>query len=527
MFVLYRLLLIPTLLLPLAAQAQGILYSFSGEGPDEAFGNSVSVAGDINKDGYNDLIVGAPGNSDHGYFSGSAQVINGITGDVLYTFNGSGIYERFGRSVSDAGDVNGDGYVDVVVGAENDDNNGTDTGSAQIFSGKDGSTLYIFNGDHSTDPSGYPDLFGRSVSGAGDVNNDGYGDIIVGAWGDDNTGYQSGSTKIFSGIDGSVLYTLNGSNENATLGYSVSAAGDVNLDGYADVIVGIPGDGPNAYAGSARVISGINGSILYILVGDGVESSSDRDGFGISVDGAGDVNNDGYPDLIIGAPLDDPNGTYSGSAKVFSGADGHLLHTFYGSTAYNAFGTSVSGAGDVNADGYADIIVGAPWGKDNNARETGSAHIFSGMDGSVLYALYGDDWTNDFGTSVSNLGDINTDGYADVVVGAPGHVNNGNTSGMARVFSGKALWSDADNDGQNDAIDADDDNDTLLDIEDAKPLDTDNDGLNNNTDWDDDNDGVPDVVDVVPLNATNNNEISLPLNGSYKGSILRSNTLSH
>jgi len=499
-----------------------IVYTFNGDSAGDEFGRSVSGAGDVNNDGHDDVIVGAYLDDNNGTNSGSARVLSGADGSILYIFNGDSANDEFGYSVSGAGDVNNDGYADVIVGAYKDDNNGWDSGSARIFSGVDGSILYTFNGD-----SAY-DNFGYSVSGAGDVNGDGYDDVIVGARWDDNTGSYSGSARVLSGADGSILYTFNGDSSGDEFGYSVSGAGDVNNDGYADVIVGAWGDDNNGtVSGSARVLSGADGSILYTFNGDSAD-----DQFGRSVSGAGDVNNDGYDDVIVGASGDDNNGTNSGSARVFSGADGSILYTFNGDSADDYFGRSVSAAGDVNNDGYADVIVGAT-GDDNNGTNSGSARVFSGADGSILYTFNGDSADDQFGFSVSGAGGVNNDGYADVIVGARYDDNNGTNSGSARVFSGKGFWTDADGDGLNDAIDSDDDNDGILDINDKFPLnaaaslDSDNDGspdswnascdltcqansgltldncpLHYNPDQADiDGDGLGDTCDQLPLNA--------------------------
>ena len=177
---------------------------------------------------------------------------------------------------------------------------------------------------------------------------------------------------MFSGVDGAILYTLNGDSAFVHFGYSVSGAGDVNNDGYADLIVGAPNDYKTASdSGSARVFSGWDGTILYTFNGD-----SAYDHLGYSVSGAGDVDGDGFADLIVGAYADDNNGNLSGSARVFSGEDGTILYTFNGDSAQDYFGWSVSGAGDVNNDGYADIIVGA-YLDDNNGLQTGSARVIS------------------------------------------------------------------------------------------------------------------------------------------------------
>ena len=323
------------------------LYTIDGDSAGDNFGYSVSGAGDVNGDGRADFIVGAIRDNNNGTDSGSARVFSGLDGSILYTFDGDA-GDRFGRSVSSAGDVNGDGRADIIVGTSRDDNNGTDSGSARVFSGLDGSILYTFDGD-----SAY-DRFGESVSSAGDVDGDGRADLIVGASGDDNNGASSGSARVFSGLDGSILYTFYGDDQGDALGRSVSSAGDVNGDGRADLIVGASFDDNNgAGSGSARVFSGLDGSILYTFEGD-VEG----DVFGYSVSSAGDVNGDGRADLIVGA-WNVNSGRRIGSARVLSGLDGSILYNFQGRGAGDHFGWSVSSAGDVNGDGRADMIVGA------------------------------------------------------------------------------------------------------------------------------------------------------------------------
>ena len=160
------------------------------------------------------------------------SVLSGADGSVLYNFDGDSTGDRFGISVSGASDVNGDGFDDLIVGAYQDDNNGTDSGSARVLSGFDGSFLYNFDGDSAGDE------FGWSVSGVGDVNGDGIADLIVGARRDEKNGINSGAARVLSGSDGSVIYNFEGDSTDDRFGFSVSGAGDVNGDGVSDFIVG-------------------------------------------------------------------------------------------------------------------------------------------------------------------------------------------------------------------------------------------------------------------------------------------------
>ena len=399
--------------------------TLNGYSSNDKFGRSVSSLGDINGDGFGDVIVGAYGDSTDLLFQGTARVISGATGDTLFILEADSFNESFGYSVSGAGDVNGDGLDDIIVGGFVDETNGIQSGEARVFSGADGTVLHTFNGDSPFDQ------FGRSVSGAGDVNGDGFDDVIVGALYDDNNGSDSGSVTVFSGLDGSVLLSFNGNNAGDEFGRSVSGAGDVNGDGFDDVIIGARISSV-AGAGRAEIRSGADGTVLFNFSG-----SLQGDLFGLSVSDAGDVNGDGFSDVIVGSPGDGDygNGTNRLSrAYVLSGADGTTLFTFTADSLGDGFGGSVSAAGDVNADGFADLIVGADR-DDNSGSNSGSARILSGSDGSTLFSFDGDSPYDRFGGSVSSAGDFNGDGFDDVIVGAFRDGNNGPSSGSARIFT--------------------------------------------------------------------------------------------
>ena len=409
-----------------------LLFQKSGSAPGDRLGGSVGLQGDVNSDGKSDFIIGAPeadfgGNQD----AGSVFVYSGANGSLLYQKNGGANGDRLGGSVGIMGDATLDGFAEFIVGAPVGKQGVVSVGLAYVYSGQTGNLLYQRNG-----LSG-GGQFGSSVSGAGDVNGDGRDDFIVGAFLANPGGTDTaGSAFVYSGTDGSLLFQKKGSPAGDRLGYSVDGVGDVNEDGKADFIIGAPFAWPGGLeaAGTAYVFSGDDGSILYQKNGN-----ADTTLLGWAVASASDVNGDGSPDFIVGAPLTSPGGTYrAGSAYVYSGADGSLLFQKNGSAAEDWLGSSVAGAGDVNGDGRADFIVGAPFANPNGLITAGQAFVYSGADGSLLFQKNGAYNSVLLGKSVAGAGDVNGDGKADFLIGAhlTGHPGGLFFAGSAFVYSG-------------------------------------------------------------------------------------------
>ena len=379
---------------------------------------------DVNGDGYSDYIVGEP-NYDVNHNDGRAVVYSGYDGSLLWEKIGESDPDYFGDAVGNAGDVNKDGYSDFIVGAYSYPA-GSRRGMAKVFSGVDGSELYRILGEDNSQS------FGDCVSGAGDVNGDGYADFVVGAPGYPNftIGNSNGKFYLYSGQNGELLYSAQGSTTSDAVGTSVGRVGDINGDGRDEFIVGVPG--ANSGKGLARVYS-YNG-ISYYTMRTINAPDTDNDQFGYSVNGCGDVDGDGRPDVIIGDPYYG-NTSWYGRAYVYRGSYWTLIDSVTGTFGGDGIGISVSGA-DLNQDGYSDYIVGNEKFQGGTTPEyRGQVRVFSGKTESVLYDKTGADEDDRFGGSVSAGGDINRDGYPDFIVGARGF-SAGAWDGRVYVYSG-------------------------------------------------------------------------------------------
>jgi hypothetical protein len=571
-------------------------YRFIGtEGSDYA-GRSVASAGDVDGDGLGDLIIGAASADGGGSGSGEAYLISGAdlaaadaadgstdgvidldfvtdpgfdrAGAVSYQFIGTEADDYAGQVVASAGDIDGDGQADLIIGAHFADGGGSSSGEVYLISGADlaaadaadGATDGVIDLDFITDPDfdragagSYQfigtegsDYAGTSVSTAGDVDGDGLADLIIGAYSADGGGSGSGEAYLISGADlaaadaadgstdgvidldfitdpdfdrtGAGSYQFIGTEGSDYAGKSVSAAGDVDGDGLADLIVGAhSADGGGSNSGEAYLISGAD-----LAAADAADGTSDgvidldfitdpdfdrtsagsyqflgtwvSDYAGTSVASAGDVDNDGLADLIIGATHADGGGGASGEAYLISGADlaaadaadgstdgvidldfitdpdfdraGAGSYQFIGTETGDNAGTAVASAGDVDGDGHADFLISA-YTADGGGSNSGEAYLISGADLAAADAADGAtdgvidldfitdpdfDRTNAgsyqfigaassdlAGGSISAAGDVDNDGLADLIIGATSADGGGADSGEAYVLYGSEL----------------------------------------------------------------------------------------
>ena len=403
-----------TLLLSSLCGAQVELQCLVGNTLGDTHGWSVSGVGDINGDGHDDVVVGAPGVGTGSMdWTGAAIVYCGLTGTEILTIEGEASMDFFGFSVAGPGDLNGDGIPDIAVGAYRCDAGAVDAGKVSAYSGSDGALLYQVSGDAAGD------LLGHDLASLGDVNGDGVSDLAIGVPGSNSNGNDAGLARVISGANGAVLFDVAGNHSNAQLGFGIGAAKDVNGDGIPDLIAGAPFELNGVDTpGAAHVFSGINAALLMSL-------TYDEDGaqYGFSVAGLGDLNGDGRSELIVGAPK---SKSERGEAFVYNGANGSEIHAFEGEANLNWLGDAVGTPGDVNGDGVPDIIFSSIRNY-TNGLVAGKVTIHSGANGTELMAHHGEVGSYT-GESVAACGDTNGDGVDDFIVGSRRGAGNHGTA---------------------------------------------------------------------------------------------------
>jgi hypothetical protein len=470
-------------------------FAMDGEAEWNDSGAAVSGAGDLDDDGLIDVIVGAPRAEPNGTYSGRTYVVFGkadtdrvsladvAQGTGGFTMDGEAEYAHSGLSVSGAGDVNGDGIPDLIVGALGADPNGIYSGRTYVVFGKanadavsladvaQGTGGFALDGEIAYSHSGC------SVAGIGDINGDGLDDVIVGSSFDTLSGSSIGRAYVVFGkadtqavaladiAQGGGGFALDGEDGRDYAGQSVAGAGDVNGDGVLDMVVGAPrSDASGPWAGRSYVVFGKADNEIVLLAdvaqgigGFAMDGEAENDHSGQAVSAAGDVNGDGLADVIVGAPSADANGNGSGRiyvvfgrsdttlvplADVVQGIGGFALD---GEEYANRAGHSVSGAGDINGDGLADVVVGAPTASPSDIEDAGRIYVVFGKtdteaillsdvaQGIGGFVLNGEAVGDQAGSSVRGATDVNNDGVPDLVVGAP-HVDGNGLYNSGRTY---------------------------------------------------------------------------------------------
>ena len=440
-------------LLLLSATAWANLGMLTGEQSGDQFGKAVAAAGDVNGDGLADFLVGAPGGRGAGGVTGTVSLYLGAADSVFeppaLVLEGETAGDEFGYAVATAGDVDNDGYDDFVIGAPGNDGSAFQAGRVYLFAGGASGISFVDSWDG--DLSGA--RFGASVAGGFDFDNDGYDDFAAGAPESNQGATRAGLVKIYLGgsnrnITQPTTYRLIGDQANWALGWSLDAAGDVDDDNYDDLIAGAP-QPFDVNAGRAIIWFGQASSSAtpsrLVLIG---ETGFDR--FGYSVSGAGDRNQDGYDDVLVGAPGHDSQGIDKGAAYVFLGGftmNAIIDWTTGGEVAGDSLGYAVDGGTDTDGDDVPDIVIGAP-GADNPAGESGEVRLYYGsshpstLPDSVFIPVVpslGYESDDRLGAAVALAGPIAGGTTSPILAGAPmGNNASGSLTGYVDLFTGRA-----------------------------------------------------------------------------------------
>ena len=370
-----------------------IIREWDGEAANDQFGWIARNIGDVDGDGVPDVVTSAPTKQNGGKDSGRVYVYSTKANKLLWSADGRA-GDQLGTGLEAAGDVNGDGIPDVIASAPGG-------GYAKIYSGRDGRILRTLRAEN------LKDEFGQHASGLGDVDHDGFADVIVGAPSNSAGGEKAGRAYVYSGQDGHRLLTLTGERAGDGFGSAVAGYSDKNR---LLLIVGAPRAGPK-HTGRTYVYDALSIKPKFTIEADATGAALGA--MFLSV--PGDVDGDGVPDVYASDWSNTARGPMTGRVYVNSGKDGRRLLTLTGETAGEGFGTSPSVAGDVDGDGHADLIVGA-WQYSSAAIGGGRAYLYSGKTGQLMKTFTCRIPGDTFGFDAVTLGDVDHDGMTDFLI---------------------------------------------------------------------------------------------------------------
>jgi hypothetical protein len=404
------------------ARAQTELFTRIGDAAGDQFGSAVAFVGDVDADGAVDFAVGAPFADVPAADAGMARVYSGRTYQALYTWRGASANAHFGTALAGAGDLDGDGRSEVVVGAPGG------SGSATVLSGASGLALHTFIGSGSYG-------FGSAVAGGGLVDGDAVADLLVGEPYQDAGGNWSGRVYVISGATGATIRTHDGTQDYATFGWSVAFLGDVTGDGRDDYAVGAPAASSNFTTSYVRAFDGASGVVLWT---NNLTSSSDE--FGWSLAPIADVSGDGVRDVIVGAMQDAGIGcggcNGKGYVRALDGATGGQLYQINnnGVVYYVGFGWAVAVVGDLDGNGYEDFAVSRPGTEGCGGTGALALQVRDGQSGALIASLAVPSGGQQFGYALAS-GDANADGLRDLVCSAPCQDSAGSYTGALYAYT--------------------------------------------------------------------------------------------
>jgi tetratricopeptide (TPR) repeat protein len=390
-----------------------VIRELDGDSAGDQYGWIARGIGDVDRDEVIDFVTSAPTKNIGGANAGRVYAYSSRSGTLLWSVDGKP-GEQLGTGVESAGDVDGDGTQDVIAGAPY-------AGRSYIYSGADGHVLFTLRAEKDSD------AFGLHVSTAGDVDHDGHADFIVGAPSNGAGGENAGRAYVYSGKDAHVLLTLTGERAGDAFGSTVA--------GYADsarslIVVGAPSAG-SGKVGRTYVYQGLSQKPAFIIESD----STGRALGAMFVSVAGDVNQDGVPDIYASDYTNGAKGPSTGRIYVHSGRDGKRLLTLTGETAGEGFGIGPATTGDVDHDGHDDLVVGS-WQYSGAAAQGGRVYLYSGRDGKLLKTFTDRIPGDTFGFDAVGIGDVDGDGEVDFLLTAAWSGVHGNHSGRIFIVSG-------------------------------------------------------------------------------------------